>query len=96
MTAASDTRLNRRSVAPASTSSLVSDTYSEVDFCELDETSGDVTPLAAGILSHKKKNRKHTASLYFSFLKYGARPQTFYLSLCYLLFSLKASCPLLE
>lgn len=65
MIAASDTRLNRRSVAPASTSSLVSDTYSEVDFCELDETSGDVTPLAAGILS-REKNRKHIVTFFFS------------------------------
>ena len=63
MIAASDTRLNRRSVAPASTSSLVSDTYSEVDFCELDETSGDVTPLAAGILS-REKTRKHIVTFF--------------------------------
>ncbi len=95
MIAASDTRLNRRSVAPASTSSLVSDTYSEVDFCELDETSGDVTPLAAGILS-REKNRKHIVTFFFQFKNMvHVRKLFLFLSVLFI-FILKASCPLLE
>lgn len=58
--AASDTRLNRRSYGPiTSASSLMSDSFSEVDFCELDETSGDVTPLAAGISSPPPKEKRN-------------------------------------
>lgn len=94
MIAASDTRLNRRSVAPASTSSLVSDTYSEVDFCELDETSGDVTPLAAGILS-REKIRKHIVTFFQFKNMVHVRKLFLFLSVLFI-FILKASCPLLE